>query len=44
MLIGNTERAEFATEEFISINNILENFVIVKKNPEYEAETDAKKK
>lgn len=40
VLIGNSERAEFATDEFISLNNIMENFVIVKKNPDFEDEKD----
>ena len=41
VLIGNAERAEFATEEFLSHNNIMENFVIIKNNPDYEPENDA---
>ena len=44
VLIGFGERAEFATEEFIGCNNIMENFVIVKKNPDYEPEQDQEKK
>jgi 26S proteasome regulatory subunit N1 len=40
VLIGNSERAEFATDEFISLNNIMENFVIVKKNPDFEPEKE----
>ena len=36
VLIGNGERAEFATEEFLSYNQIMENFVIIKPNPDYE--------
>ena len=43
VLIGTLERAEFATEEYLPVNNILENFVIVKKNPDYEAEADIEK-
>jgi hypothetical protein len=38
VLIGNGERAEFATEEFLSYNSIMENFVIIKANPDYEPE------
>ena len=41
MLIGYGERAEFATEEFMSYNSILENFVITKKNPDYIPDQDA---
>ena len=41
MLIGNGERAEFATEDFLSMNSIMENFVIIKANPDYEADHDA---
>jgi len=38
VLIGAGERSEFATEEFLSYNNIMENFVITRKNPDYEPE------
>jgi len=38
VLIGHGERSEFATEEFLSYNNIMENFVIIRKNPDYEPE------
>ena len=34
--LGTTERAELATEEFIPYSNILENFVILRKNPGFE--------
>ena len=44
VLIGHGERSEFATEEFLSYNNIMENFVIIRKNPDYEDEQDAEKK
>lgn len=43
VLIGHGERSEFATEEFLSYNNMMENFVIIRKNPDYEAEQDAEK-
>ena len=43
VLIGHGERSEFATEEFLSYNNMMENFVIIRKNPEYEAEQDVEK-
>ena len=41
MLIGHGERAEFATEEYHTYNNVMENFVIVRKNPNYDPEQDA---
>lgn len=41
VLIGHGERAEFATEEYLSLNNVMENFVIVRKNPDYDPEQDA---
>ncbi|KAF7797058.1 hypothetical protein EIP86_008250 [Pleurotus ostreatoroseus] len=36
--LGTTERAELATEEYIPYSNVLENFVILQKNPGYEKE------
>jgi hypothetical protein len=36
VLIGFGEKAEFASEEYQTHNNIMENFVIIKKNPDYE--------
>lgn len=44
MLIGYGERSEFATEEYLAYNNIMENFVIVRKNPDYEPDQDVEKK
>lgn len=39
VIINNGERAELGTEEYIvATNNIMENFVIVKKNPDYAEE------
>eukprot|EP00050_Salpingoeca_kvevrii_P004135 m.243554 g.243554 ORF g.243554 m.243554 type:complete len:831 (-) comp10951_c0_seq1:89-2581(-) len=38
VLLGYGERAQLATEEYVSLTPILEGFVIVKKNPEYENE------
>lgn len=38
VLLGHGERAELATEEYIPETNILENFVILRKNPEFEKE------
>ena len=40
VLIGNSERAEFATEEFLSCNSCMENFVIIKRNPDYEGDKE----
>lgn len=34
--LGTTDRAELATEEYISYAHVLEGFVILKKNPGYE--------
>ena len=41
VLIGNGERAEFNTEEFLAYRATMENFVILKKNPDYQPEQDA---
>ena len=38
VLIGHGERAELATEEYIPVTEILENFVILRKNPNYKPE------
>lgn len=38
VLLAYGERAELATEEYISLTPILEGFAILKKNPDYEAE------
>jgi len=43
-LIGCIERAELATEEFIPETNVIENFVILRQNPDYEPEDVLKKK
>lgn len=40
VLLGHAERAELATEEYLPETNILENFVILRKNPEYEKERE----
>ena len=38
-------RAELATEEYLPVEeSVLENIVIVKKNPDYKEPKDAKKK
>lgn len=41
VLLGHGERAELATEEYLTETPIMENFVILRKNPDYEA-PDAK--
>jgi len=43
VLIGQGERAELATEEYLAETPIMENFVILKKNPEYEPEKEKSK-
>jgi 26S proteasome regulatory subunit N1 len=43
-LIGHGERAELATEEYLSETPFMENFVILRKNPEYVAEQAEKDK
>jgi 26S proteasome regulatory subunit N1 len=40
VLLAYSERAELATEEYISCSHILESFVILKKNPDYKDEKD----
>ncbi|KAJ3309947.1 proteasome regulatory particle base subunit [Boothiomyces sp. JEL0838] len=42
VLLAYTERAELGTEEFVSVSPYLEGFVILKKNPEYEADVEMK--
>jgi len=45
VLIGHGEKAEFDTEEWLAESRVMENFIILKKNPDYEPpETDKKKK
>lgn len=38
VLLATKERAELGTEEFLAVSSVLEGVVIVKKNPDYEAE------
>merc|ERR1711915_1064206 len=38
VLLAYGERAELATEEFISLTPVMEGFCILRKNPDYEAE------
>lgn len=35
VLLAHGERAELATEEYTALTNVLEDFVILKVNPEY---------
>lgn len=44
MLIGHGERAELASEEYLPETLVMENFVIMRKNPDYEPEKDLIKK
>lgn len=44
VLLGHGERAELATEEYLPDTPIMENFVILRKNPEYEAQEALKNK
>lgn len=37
VLLAHGERAELATEEYIPVTPILEGFVILRKNPNYDA-------
>ncbi|XP_014670026.1 PREDICTED: 26S proteasome non-ATPase regulatory subunit 2-like [Priapulus caudatus] len=39
VLLAHGERAELATEEYISLTPVMEGFVILKKNPAYESGT-----
>ncbi|KAJ1561865.1 26S proteasome non-ATPase regulatory subunit 2 B, partial [Cladochytrium tenue] len=43
VLLAYAERAEFASEEYISCTPVLEGFVIIKKNPEWMDEDAANK-
>ena len=36
VLMGHGERAEFETEEYNADSRVLENFIILRKNPNYE--------
>jgi 26S proteasome regulatory subunit N1 len=44
VLLGNGERAELGSEEYLPETGVLENFVILKKNPDYQDEQDKKGK
>ncbi|KAM0748773.1 26S proteasome regulatory complex, non-ATPase subcomplex, Rpn1 subunit [Meredithblackwellia eburnea MCA 4105] len=42
--LGQTERAELATEEYISYSHVLEGYVVLRKNKGYEKDEDDKAK
>ena len=44
VLIGQSERAELATDEYLPETHVIENFLILRPNPEYDADTDNNKK
>lgn len=44
VLLGYNDRAELATEEYFPLTDILEGFVILKKNPNYVPDEDPKAK
>ena len=44
VLIGHAERAELATEEYLAESPVIENFLILRPNPDYEPEQDNIKK
>ncbi|KAJ2844391.1 proteasome regulatory particle base subunit, partial [Coemansia brasiliensis] len=41
VLLAHSERAELATEKYIPLTNVLEGFVILTKNPDYEEEEES---
>lgn len=43
VLIGQGERAELATEEYLAETSELENFIILKPNPDYQPDEDNEK-
>jgi len=44
VLMSHGERAEFETEKYISTSSVLENFIILRENPDYDAPEEKKKK
>ena len=38
VLLAYGERAELATEEYIAVTNVIEGFVLLRKNPNYRSE------
>jgi hypothetical protein len=44
VVIGNGERAELGSEEYLAETAVLENFVILRPNPDYVPDEKDKKK
>ena len=44
VLMAYTERAELATDEYLPQSSVLEGFVILRKNPDFEQEVVVEKK
>ncbi|KAI8325921.1 26S proteasome regulatory complex, non-ATPase subcomplex, Rpn1 subunit [Martensiomyces pterosporus] len=44
VLLAHSERAELATEKYIPLTNVLEGFVILQKNPDYQEEEEEESK
>lgn len=44
VLIGQSERAELASDQYLPECPVIENFLILRPNPEYEPEQDNNKK
>ncbi|KAJ2748657.1 26S proteasome non-ATPase regulatory subunit 2 A, partial [Coemansia sp. BCRC 34490] len=40
VLLAHSERAELATDKYIPLTNVLEGFVILKQNPDYQEDKD----
>merc|ERR1719453_155813 len=40
VLLNYSDRAELATDEYISLSSVLEDFVILRKNPKYKARAE----
>ena len=44
VLIGQSERAELASDEYLPETPVIENFLILRPNPDYEPEQDLNKR
>ena len=44
MLIGQSERAELASEQYLPESPVIENFLILRPNPDYEEANDLNRK
>jgi 26S proteasome regulatory subunit N1 len=44
VLLSHGERAEFEHDKYISTSSVLENFIILRENPDYDAPEEKKKK